>query len=73
LDDYSLKINHSFIHSAPDDPEREEKYKRERAARDMTFSNERSEQGNINSWVSNVLQVKASIKPARKKIMITKE
>jgi radical SAM superfamily enzyme YgiQ (UPF0313 family) len=71
--DYSLKINHSFIHSAPDDPEREEKYKKERAARDMTFSNERSEQGNINAWVSTVSQVKASIKPARKKIMITKE
>ena len=39
----------------------------------MTFSNERSEQGNINSWISDVSQVKASIKPTRKKIMITKE
>ena len=71
--DYTFNINHEFSHSAPDDVEREEKYKKERAARDMSFSKERSEQGNIQSWMSTVSQVKPSIKPAKKKFMLKQE
>jgi len=71
--DYTFKINHAFTHSAPDDVEREEKYKKEREARDMSFSKERSEQGNIESWISTTSQVKQSIKPAKKKFMLTQE
>jgi hypothetical protein len=71
--DYTFKINHEFSHSSPDDVEREEKYKKERETRDMSFSKERSEHGNIQSWISTVSQVKSSIKPAKKKFMLKQE
>jgi anaerobic magnesium-protoporphyrin IX monomethyl ester cyclase len=70
IGDYNLKISHSFIHSSPDDAEREEIYRKEREIRDMSFSNERSAQGNIHSWISEESQVKPAINPKRKKIIL---
>jgi len=65
---YYLTINHAFLHST-DEADRKMVFEIEREQRDMSFTNSRTEVGNINDWVSDVVQVKPPIKEPKKKII----
>jgi hypothetical protein len=65
---YYLTIDHDFSHST-DEADRKMVFEIEREQRDMSFTNNRTEGGNINDWVSDVVQVKPPIKEPKKKII----